>query len=353
VGSILILGGLSGVIFAAFAAGMDPLYEGDAYADPDRDGVSNVQEFEWGTDPNNPDSDNDGLPDNWEIIYGRGTGPRLGLNPMNPADALMDFDWLDVPGVPGERGAVGIHAEIPYTNYDEYYRHDIEDKWTPTDPLNGDTDSDGILDPDDPHPVVLDNDGVTGNGGDADGNGIPDGTEPGNPNADSDGDGVSNGQEGAQGTDPGNADSDGDGLSDGAEGQAGTDPNNPDTDGDGVSDGEEAGESGTEPGENPGEQPGEGGTDPMDSDSDNDGMPDGWENENGMDPMDPADANGDPDGDGLTNLEEYEHGTDPNNADTDNDGLTDGEEIEMGLDPTNPDTDFDNIPDGIPRSLAL
>jgi len=142
------------------------------------------------------------------------------------------------------------------------------------------------------------------------------------------------------GTDPGNADSDGDGVSDGQEMAQGTDPNNPDTDGDGLSDGEEgtSGEEGEE-GE-PGDE-----TDPMDSDSDNDGLPDGWEQENGLDPMDPSDANADPDGDGLTNLEEFEHGTDPNNADTDGEGLTDSEELEIGTDPTNPDTDGDGLND--------
>jgi len=85
----------------------------------------------------------------------------------------------------------------------------------------------------------------------------------------------------------------------------------------------------------------------MDADSDNDGMPDGWEQENGMDPTDPSDAGEDPDGDGMTNQEEFEAGTDPNNADTDGDGLNDNEEQDMGTDPTNEDTDGDGIPDGI------
>jgi len=40
-------------------------------------------------------------------------------------------------------------------------------------------------------------------------------------------------------------------------------------------------------------------------DSDRDGMPDTWEETAGLDPMDPADANGDADGDGYTNIEEY------------------------------------------------
>ncbi len=44
---------------------------------------------------------------------------------------------------------------------------------------------------------------------------------------------------------------------------------------------------------------------------DNDGMSDVWELANGCDPLNAADAVLDPDGDGLTNLEESIAGTDP------------------------------------------
>jgi PKD repeat protein len=56
------------------------------------------------------------------------------------------------------------------------------------------------------------------------------------------------------------------------------------------------------------------GTDPNDPDTDNDQMPDGWEVYNGLDPTDATGdngADGDPDGDGYTNLEEYSGGSDP------------------------------------------
>jgi len=41
------------------------------------------------------------------------------------------------------------------------------------------------------------------------------------------------------------------------------------------------------------------------ADSDHDGMPDWWELQNSLDPNDPADRNGDFNGDGYTNLEKY------------------------------------------------
>jgi hypothetical protein len=55
----------------------------------------------------------------------------------------------------------------------------------------------------------------------------------------------------------------------------------------------------------------------------------------------------DNDQDGLTNEQEEELGTDPNNPDTDGDGLTDGEEVEdYDCDPLLVDTDGDDLDDG-------
>lgn len=58
----------------------------------------------------------------------------------------------------------------------------------------------------------------------------------------------------------------------------------------------------------------------------------------------PADV--DSDGDGLTDDEEAEIGTDPTAIDSDGDGLFDGDEISRGTNPFLPDTDEDGVLDG-------
>ena len=78
------------------------------------------------------------------------------------------------------------------------------------------------------------------------------------------------------------------------------------------------------------------------------GIPDDWAIRNGLDPNDPAMPFEDPDHDGLTNLQEFQNGTDPHNPDTDGDGLTDGQEVLVYH--TNPvllSTDGTGISDGI------
>jgi len=79
-------------------------------------------------------------------------------------------------------------------------------------------------------------------------------------------------------------------------------------------------------------------------DSDNNGLPDYWEIEyfgtKGQSP------NGDPDNDGLSNLEEYNNKTNPKKKDTDNDGMDDKWEIENKLNPNFDDSNFDPDLDG-------
>ena len=60
-----------------------------------------------------------------------------------------------------------------------------------------------------------------------------------------------------------------------------------------------------------------------------------------------AEAEGDDDGDGLSNNREAELGTQPDNADTDGDGLNDGQEVnQYGTNPKQQDSDGDTLSDG-------
>ena len=85
----------------------------------------------------------------------------------------------------------------------------------------------------------------------------------------------------------------------------------------------------------------------LSGDTDGDGIPDDVELRLGMNPNNPADAQEDPDHDGLTNLQEYRLGTDMRDPDSDGDGLSDGQEVKFGTNPLLSDTDGDGVPDGI------
>ncbi len=85
---------------------------------------------------------------------------------------------------------------------------------------------------------------------------------------------------------------------------------------------------------------------PINKDIDNDGMNDKWELANGLDPTNSNDGALDADVDGLTNLEEFNAGTNPHRTDTDGDGLSDYEELKNhGTNPTLADTDRDGMDD--------
>lgn len=76
---------------------------------------------------------------------------------------------------------------------------------------------------------------------------------------------------------------------------------------------------------------------PLATDLDQDGLPDVWEAQNGIDSGKGHGVNGaygDRDGDGLTNLEEYQLGTSPISADSDGDLVSDTEEKRIGSNPT-------------------
>ncbi len=91
-------------------------------------------------------------------------------------------------------------------------------------------------------------------------------------------------------------------------------------------------------------------------DQDLDGLPDWWEKKYGLDKDNPEDSKEDTDGDGLSNILEYQFNTDPNNPDTDGDGFNDGEEVSNGYNPNGIgrlDTDGDGLYDWWEKRYGL
>jgi len=251
--------------------------------DTDGDGLLDGDEVhDLKTDPNNTDTDGDGMPDGWEFHH-----------------------WLSPTSSEGPDGPPGDPDADGLTNIDEFHQG--------TDPQNPDTDSDGLTDGQEVNVYST----------------LP-------TNADTDGDGLADGLEVHEiGTDANASDTDSDGLTDGEEVNFySTLPTLPDTDGDGLNDGFEVHELKT---------------DPNDIDTDKDGLNDAWEFTHQLSPTSSQGQDGslgDPDTDGLSNIDEFNQATDPQNPDTDGDGLTDGEEIHLySTLATNPDTDGDGLDD--------
>ncbi|MEE2730782.1 MAG: M4 family metallopeptidase [Pseudomonadota bacterium] len=91
-----------------------------------------------------------------------------------------------------------------------------------------------------------------------------------------------------------------------------------------------------------------------DPDVDNDGLPNHWEVQYGLNPEDPADASLDQDGDGASNLQEFEYGSNPTLTHSDADNLNDGVEInQYGTSPVQADTDGDEMDDGFEVAMGL
>lgn len=80
-------------------------------------------------------------------------------------------------------------------------------------------------------------------------------------------------------------------------------------------------------------------------DFDASGIPDWYEMKYALQPGSAALAAADSDGDGLSNLQEYQRGTHPHLADTDGDGLTDAQEVAFNTNPLHADTDGDGLSD--------
>ncbi len=292
--------------------GLNPLDPNDAYEDPDEDGFDfnhdgridfnesflNVEEFRNGTNPFDPDTDRDLMPDGWEVFYG--------LDPLRD-DTQGDLDGDTV------------------TNFEEWNNTFFDvDGIIQMNPASNDTDGDGILDQEE---IVLGADGF-----------ITDPTAP-----DTDFDGIPDGWEVEHGLDPTFAP------------DAEYDPDKDgcwlDTDYDGTYDTYFNFTNLMEYLNN---------TDLYDPDSDGDSMWDGWEVFHGLNATDPLDKHEDKDFDTIENYLEFNSTllhlsdtdgfiyTDPSEWDTDMDGLSDYEELNFTrpTDPTNNDTDEDRMPDG-------
>ena len=307
--------------------------------DPDGDGLPTDQEEALGTDPNDADSDDDGVPDGGEPAGGQDTdldGDINALDPDSDDDGLLDGTEL------------GLISPTPDTDPAAGRFVPDADPATTTDPLNPDTDAGTVLDGDED----TDRNGRI-DPGERDPNVGADDVD--GPNPDPDGDGLPTDQEDILGTDPNDADSDDDGVPDGAERAAAEDTDgdgdinalDPDSDGDGLLDGTELGAVNPTPDTDltvgrfvPDADPSET-TDPLNPDTDAGTVRDGDEDTDRNGRVDPGerdpnvgadDVGDDSDGDFLGDALEIDVGTDPNDADSDDDGIPDGSEPALGND---------------------
>lgn len=155
--------------------GFDPLDASDGAADTDADGLDTAAEVAQGSDPRNRDSDGDGLTDGAEVNThltsplladtdgdGIADGAEIanGLDPLDPADAVLDPDSDGLNNL-GEVNA-GTDINNPDTDADGLL-DGAEVNSHGTDPLGNDTDDDGLMDGDEvdvygTNPLAIDTD---------------------------------------------------------------------------------------------------------------------------------------------------------------------------------------------------
>lgn len=325
--------------------------------DSDYDGLPNGVEENIGTNYISNDTDMDGENDSDEV----GNNYELPDDADNDGiiDALEselednDGDNVNAEEDPNESDPCIPDQSAGSCDQDNDGLTNFEEELVGSDPENPNSDGDGELDGEevtDPYnPDDTDNDGIydvfesseiDDDGDSYDNEGDPDDSNPCIPDSSAAGCVFGSGR----------LDSDDDGLTDEQENSLGTDPNNEDTDGDGTNDYDEVGDP-----EFPEDGDFDGIINALESeqeDSDGDGyndQEDGDDNDNCTPDSEVGDC--DQDGDGLTNDEELQIGTDPTIDDTDDDGVTDGEEV--GPDPENPiDSNNDSIPDAVQQEVV-
>jgi len=390
----------------------------DTHMDSDFDGLRNTMESYYGTDPNDKDSDDDGVIDSDEVHWNSDDdkdGLINALDPDSDNDGITDGTEIgivepnkdtDITSTFSESSRKTFTPDNNPTTITNMTKKDTDndglfDGWNDTNkngildenetkgedlnfdgyqdtnelnPLNLDTDNDGVLDG-----YILE--GIIYEGNlDSDNDGIINGLE-----FDSDNDGVydcvelgitiemltndtdldlgyyisDNNPNPAFNTNPCNSDSDDDGIPDGIEDKDHNGAINGDTNNNYLYDDDEIWFE----------------TNPLNKDSDSDGLFDGYngslgkgeiaedKNNDGIVDNDETDPlNKDTDDDGLwdsyeTNdgnySDETHTGTNPLNNDTDGDNLLDGMEIEYNINPTKIDSDFDKMPDNWELKYSL
>jgi hypothetical protein len=145
--------------FAGVAYALDPLDGADADSDPDRDGLKNSEEFIYGTDPTDPDSDGGGAFDGWEIWYEHHRGVTPGGD-----EIISPAYHFDANGRQDEGVVVNVHtliqvrdddASVNVNDPDNDGWNNLHEFWVGSDPTDPNTDDDCFeTDSVDPDPLV-------------------------------------------------------------------------------------------------------------------------------------------------------------------------------------------------------
>src|SRR3989344_4399873 len=155
------------------AAAMDPTDGSDAKQDTDHDGLNNAGEFQYGTDPNDSDTDSDLTDDGWEVHF-RGVWLQKNPSAVNP----LPFNPTRSDAGSMSASAIAAAKQNPTSLY-LWRDSDVDglndpdgDGWNNlheflagTDPTSKDTDGDKLDDAVDYNPLIPDAQGSTNPGG--------------------------------------------------------------------------------------------------------------------------------------------------------------------------------------------